>query len=89
MVKYAAHKLRRAPVAGKPHCAVNSFKVYRLAVRALVEQTQRVSHTAVGKPGDKLRRLMAELEVFLLCDVLEVFGNVGSVDAPKAVPLAA
>ena len=36
MVKYAAHKLRRAPVAGKPHRAVNSFNVYRRAGRALV-----------------------------------------------------
>ena len=52
MVKYAAHQLRRAPVAGKPHRVVNGFEVYRFAGRALIEQAQRVAHAAVGKPGD-------------------------------------
>ena len=78
-----------APFSGETHGGVHRLHVDRLMRRALVQQTQRVAHAAVGEARDQLRRVGAQVEALLFRDGGEIVRDARNVDAAEAVPLAA
>ena len=85
----ALHQRGRAAVARKAHGVVHRVEVDHLARRALVEETQRVAHAAIGQARDELRRVVLQREALFARDVFQIPRDGGGVDALEAVALAA
>ena len=89
MAQDMVEHVRDALVAREPHRGVHRGRVDFFICRALIQQTERVAHAAVGKPGYQLRRVMRERKLLLPGDIFKVFRDLRRVDAAEAVPLAA
>ena len=85
----ALQQLRRAQVAGKAHGRDDRFGRDDIAAGALVEQRQRVTHTAVRHAGEQRGRVRLQVQVFLLRHIVQARGDCIDRDALEAVPLAA
>ena len=76
-------------VPGKPHRGVHRFGIYPVSRGTLVKKTQRVAHTAVGKPRDKLCRVAGHVKMLLPGHILKMVREGRAVNALEAVALAA
>ena len=85
----ASQKLRRAQVSGKTDGGDDRVGRDTFVSAALVEQCERVTHTAVRHAGEQRGRIRLQVQVLLLRDEVQARGDRVDRDALEAVPLAA
>ena len=85
----ASQKLRRAQVSGKTDGGDDRVGRNTFVSAALVEQRERVAHTAVRHAGEQRGRIRLQIQVLLLRHIVQARGDRVDRDALEAVPLAA
>ena len=75
---------------GNAGCRRNRCRGDRFAAgRTLIQQGQRITHTAVRQVSDQLCRLRLQRKLLLAGDIFQPCRNVRGADPVKVVPLAA